>query len=186
MNVTTIEALGNHDYGYHPIQNTLYFYSGTQCGYCSPAMVMTMYSLLEENKGKVTMQQVENSFGGNICRCTGYRPILDAFKSLATDALTADIEDDHVTCFRLKKSSANYRHILQNKAKTTIEIGLLNISFQDNRVWHRVENLQQLFDVLDGPAKIEKYVLIAGGTAHGKNTDNYVAPSVFFCRSPIK
>jgi xanthine dehydrogenase/oxidase len=58
---------------------------------------MSMYSLLKEN-AKPTAQEVEDSFDGNLCRCTGYRPILDAMKSLATPATdspqcSADIED---------------------------------------------------------------------------------------------
>lgn len=57
-----------------------------------------MYSLLQEKS--ITMKEVENSFGGNICRCTGYRPILDAFKGLASDAepdLAKKIHDIEVT-----------------------------------------------------------------------------------------
>jgi len=44
-----------------------------------------LYSLLESKKS-VKAKEVENNFDGNICRCTGYRPILDAFKSLSSDA----------------------------------------------------------------------------------------------------
>jgi xanthine dehydrogenase/oxidase len=60
-------------------------------------MVMNMYSLLKENS-KPTKQQIEDSFDGNLCRCTGYRSILDAMKSFAADENPIDIEEAAILC----------------------------------------------------------------------------------------
>ena len=55
-------------------------------------MVMQMNSFLQQNQGFNSIEDIENVLDGNLCRCTGYRPILDAFKTFATEGLT-DIED---------------------------------------------------------------------------------------------
>ena len=65
-------------------------------------LTVVIFSLVQNNK--LTMQQIENSFGSNICRCTGSRPILDAFKGFASDApaaLKKDIRDIEVKRFVL-------------------------------------------------------------------------------------
>lgn len=105
--VETNHGIGNKTKGYHEIQHTLAKFGGSQCGFCSTGMVMNMYAL-SQSKDMLSMKDIENSFGGNICRCTGYRSILDAFKSLASDADTAncehipDIEDIKI-CPKSKK-----------------------------------------------------------------------------------
>ncbi|XP_068702018.1 xanthine dehydrogenase/oxidase-like [Montipora foliosa] len=90
--VTTIEGIGNRFDGYHPIQERLAEHNGSQCGYCSPGFVMNMYSFLKETPNP-SKQQIEDSFDGNICRCTGYRPILDAMKTFAKSGAPLDIEE---------------------------------------------------------------------------------------------
>ncbi|XP_059140432.1 uncharacterized protein LOC131928419 [Physella acuta] len=85
VEVTTIEGLGSTRGGVHPVQEKLAVHDGAQCGYCSPGQVMNMYGLLKNNP-KPTMKEVEDAFDTTICRCTGYRPILDAMKSFAVDA----------------------------------------------------------------------------------------------------
>lgn len=58
---------------------------GSQCGFCTPGIVMSLYALLRNNSAP-TKHEVEEAFDGNLCRCTGYRPILDAAQTFSVEA----------------------------------------------------------------------------------------------------
>ncbi|XP_052893269.1 xanthine dehydrogenase/oxidase-like isoform X2 [Anopheles moucheti] len=168
MDITTVEGIGDKQRGYHATQKLLAHFNGTQCGYCSPGMVMNMYSLLETKKGKVTMAEIENSFGGNICRCTGYRPILDAFKALAVDAdpkikeKCQDIEDLTKICPKTGSACAGKcaaaGKINPNKG--------LHLNFDEQKEWHKVYNVSDIFAIFESIGE-KPYTLIGGNTAHG-------------------
>ncbi|XP_049875547.1 uncharacterized protein LOC126373432 [Pectinophora gossypiella] len=168
--VTTIEGIGDRRKGYHPIQKTLAEYDGTQCGYCSPGWVMSMYSLLESNGYDLTQYQVENSFGSNTCRCTGFRPILDAFKSFAKDApkpnpYLADIED-LAHCKNKGKCNEQCEKDWCFVQKSEVDNNILKIVLKDNRVWYRVTQLNDIFTILDKEGT-ESYMLVNGNTGKG-------------------
>lgn len=74
--VITVEGLPSAE-----CPSTLASHNGTQCGFCSPGMVMSMYGALQRGAGSVSASDMENAFQGNLCRCTGYRPILEAAQS---------------------------------------------------------------------------------------------------------
>uniref|UniRef100_A0A8D3BQ73 Aldehyde oxidase 5 n=1 Tax=Scophthalmus maximus TaxID=52904 RepID=A0A8D3BQ73_SCOMX len=78
--VVTVEGVGSTRTKLHPVQERIAKAHGTQCGFCTPGMVMSMYTLLR-NKPRPTMEDIKEALCGNICRCTGYRPIIDGFKT---------------------------------------------------------------------------------------------------------
>ncbi|EDS40040.1 aldehyde oxidase [Culex quinquefasciatus] len=168
LDILTVEGIGDKQDGYHPTQKLLAHFNGTQCGYCSPGMVMTMYSLLESKNGQVTMAEVENAFGGNICRCTGYRPILDAFKSLAVDAqprlkeACQDIEDLTKIC---PKTGSTYAGKCSAAGKINDKKGV-HLSFVEDKEWHKVYNTSDVFAIFE-KIQTKPYMLVAGNTAHG-------------------
>ncbi len=84
MEVTTVEGIGNLHDGIDPIQHRIAVYNGTQCGFCTPGFVMNMHAYLQQHPSP-TEQQIEDIFGGNLCRCTGYRPILHGMRTFACD-----------------------------------------------------------------------------------------------------
>ncbi|ELW62680.1 Aldehyde oxidase [Tupaia chinensis] len=73
--VTTVEGVGSIKTRLHPVQERIAKSHGTQCGFCTPGMVMSMYTLLR-NHPQPSEEQLMEALGGNLCRCTGYRSIL--------------------------------------------------------------------------------------------------------------
>ncbi len=61
----------------HPVQQSMLEANGTQCGFCTPGFIMSMFALYHQNT-TVDHQQITQALSGNLCRCTGYRPIIDA------------------------------------------------------------------------------------------------------------
>ncbi|XP_035954391.2 aldehyde oxidase isoform X3 [Halichoerus grypus] len=78
--VTTVEGIGSTKTRIHPVQERIAKCHGTQCGFCTPGMVMSIYTLLR-NHPEPSLEQLTEALGGNLCRCTGYRPIIDACKT---------------------------------------------------------------------------------------------------------
>lgn len=166
--ITTVEGLGDKKQGYNEVQTKLAAYNGTQCGYCTPGWVMSMYSLYEGSQKKVTKRQIERSFAGNLCRCTGYRPILDAFKSFAIDDDTKDvIEDledlDHFKCAKKCLDKNNIEDdwcILDNNCEN-----LLSVDINKNK-WYKAYTVDDVFKVLQKEGT-DNYMLVAGNTGKG-------------------
>ncbi|MCV0424914.1 MAG: xanthine dehydrogenase small subunit [Roseibium sp.] len=75
--VVTIEHLKGENGDLHPIQQSMVDFHGSQCGFCTPGFVMSLYALWMENP-EPTETEVETAIQGNLCRCTGYQPIIAA------------------------------------------------------------------------------------------------------------
>ncbi len=81
-NVTTLEGIRS-DQKLHPLQQAFLDFNGTQCGFCTPGMILVSKALLDANP-QPTRQEVAEALAGNFCRCTGYDPIIKAVLAVAS------------------------------------------------------------------------------------------------------
>jgi aerobic carbon-monoxide dehydrogenase small subunit len=79
--VLTIEGLAE-DGKLHPLQEAFIEYGGFQCGFCTPGMILAAKALLDENP-KPTEDELKHFMHGNICRCTGYKKIIESIMAAA-------------------------------------------------------------------------------------------------------
>jgi len=76
-----VEDLIGNNQTLHPVQKAMVKFHGSQCGFCTPGFTMSLFSMYKNNRS-VNKDIVDEALSGNLCRCTGYRPIIDAAKSL--------------------------------------------------------------------------------------------------------
>jgi len=77
--IMTVEGLAPGPERLHPLQEAMHECHGLQCGYCTPGILMTMKAFLDEVPSP-DETQIREALSGNLCRCTGYQHIVDAFK----------------------------------------------------------------------------------------------------------
>lgn len=93
--VVSVEYLSGPNGKLHPVQQAMVDHHGSQCGFCTPGFVMSLYALWMENPDPTEIE-IETALQGNLCRCTGYEPIIKAAKAMtqfgtpADDALTLE------------------------------------------------------------------------------------------------
>ncbi|MFI0468939.1 (2Fe-2S)-binding protein [Saccharopolyspora sp. 5N102] len=77
--VTTLRGLLDEDGALHPLQQQFLVHGGSQCGFCTPGMVLTAHSMARRG-GRPSREEIRYELVGNLCRCTGYTKILDAIE----------------------------------------------------------------------------------------------------------
>ena len=85
--VLTIEGLAQGE-NLHPLQQAFIDHAAFQCGYCTPGMILAAKSLLDENP-QPNVEEIKEYMQGNICRCTGYKKIVEAIEAAGGSSLSA-------------------------------------------------------------------------------------------------
>jgi carbon-monoxide dehydrogenase small subunit len=81
--VLTVEGLAERDGTLSPLQQAFHDHHGLQCGFCTPAMLLTAHEFLRDNPGEVDDDAIREAISGVTCRCTGYQQIVESIRAAA-------------------------------------------------------------------------------------------------------
>ncbi len=168
--VVTIEHLKNPDGSLNPVQQAMLDFHGSQCGFCTPGIVMSLYALFLSDI-EINEAGISRFLQGNLCRCTGYESIFKAALSL-NDSRETIQHNDHLTMQRKAVKAALLELVGTATPHDT------SIQSHDDEVIIP-QNLDELLEVL---SRLENPVIVAGSTDAGlwvtKQMRN-IAPAVF-------
>jgi len=111
-----VEDLISKEGSLHPVQKAMVNYHGSQCGICTPGFVMSLFSMFKRNS-KFKDNEIKDSIAGNLCRCTGYQPIIKAAKSLKNKNKFDHFSKDKKSTINLLKKINNKSIVIYNEGK---------------------------------------------------------------------
>ncbi|RHW77857.1 molybdopterin cofactor-binding domain-containing protein [Colwellia sp. RSH04] len=181
-----IDNLPEIDTSINPVAYRLAVNNGSQCGYCSTGFVMNMSAFLA-NTPEPTKKQIEQAFDGNICRCTGYRPILTAMKTFAIDWSEADeanrmklLVDDQVKAQHVGDTvSIPYPKEAKGNKIDGVEIN------GNEQQWRTPKHIGELLEFYQENSYKDIYLLHAN-TSYGVYTDDFVSHKYLVDISQLK
>ncbi|KAL8255816.1 hypothetical protein R6Q59_030883 [Mikania micrantha] len=189
--ITTTEGLGNTKDGFHSIHQRFAGFHASQCGFCTPGMCMSLFSALVNSEktnrpepalglSKITASEAEKSISGNLCRCTGYRPIADVCKSFAADV---DMEDLGLNSFWKKDAKLHKLPFYDSKQITTYpeflkkEYKFTTVLNHQTKSWYSPLSIEELGSLMDYSSSdncvMVKLVVGNTGVGYFKETDQY-------------
>jgi xanthine dehydrogenase small subunit len=158
----------------HPVQQALVDCHGSQCGFCTPGFVMSLWSSYEHHQARGTQptrQQLADELSGNLCRCTGYRPILDAGQRMfdlpgvrldtkPVVAALASLQDDHgleyaaplgarTDRFHAPKTLAQLAALLERKPGAQLLAGSTDVGLWVNKQFRDLGDIIYVGDVAE-------------------------------------
>jgi len=153
--LVTVESLVNGDGELHPVQQAIVNTHGSQCGFCTPGFVISLFALYKNNPDP-TRREIDEALAGNLCRCTGYLPIIEAAQTMyqlptGVNWLAQSCADDPADTRRIERLKSIQRDSL-------LKVG------RDGRYFFAPVNLDELVSLRQ---QYPDASLLAGGTDIG-------------------
>jgi xanthine dehydrogenase small subunit len=154
----TVESLAATGPDLHPVQRAMVEHHGSQCGFCTPGFVMSLFALYKSNANP-SRQEIDDALAGNLCRCTGYRPIIAAARSMYEKADSESRSDWLQQPFGTRQKAEERVAKLNGLVRTTG----LDIEYSGRRFYAPldVESFADLY------ARNPDATILAGGTDIG-------------------
>ncbi len=154
----TVESLRREDGSLHPVQQAMVDCHGSQCGFCTPGFIMSLFALYKNNAAP-SRREIDDTLAGNLCRCTGYRPIIEAAEKMYGYRTLKDnwLEEPYAA----KCGTQEEKKI--ELLKTTAPSAMLAID-NGGRRFFSPRNVEELASVFESNPDA---VILAGGTDVG-------------------